>query len=166
MQPVPTSAAPMSDIRGVVIAVTNGRLLLPNATIAEVITYSDPEAVEGAPRWLLGRVRWRGWKVPILSFARLAGLSEVEGERGSKVVVLKALSGHPRLPYFCLLTQGFPRLTTVSASALVLDESNPDDLPLGALARVRTRDDDAIIPDLAAIEQLIVDTLGLSAKAA
>ena len=111
--------APTSDIRGVVIAVTNGRLLLPNATIAEVITYSDPDPVEGAPRWLLGRVRWRGWRVPIISFARLAGLSDVEGERGSKVVVLKALSAHPRLPYFCLLTQGFPRLTTVTAAALV-----------------------------------------------
>jgi chemosensory pili system protein ChpC len=161
MQPVPTN-----DIRGVVIAVTNGRLLLPNAAIAEVITYSDPEPVEGAPRWLLGRVRWRGWRVPILSFARLAGLSDREGERGSKVVVLKALSGHPRLPYFCLLTQGFPRLTTVSPSALVLDEDADGDLPLGALSRVKTRDDSAIIPDLAAIEQLIVDTLGIGSQAA
>ncbi len=161
MQPAPTS-----DIRGVLIAVTNGRLLLPNATIAEVITYSDPDPVEGAPRWLLGRVRWRGWRVPIISFARLAGLSDREGERGSKVVVLKALSGHPRLPYFCLLTQGFPRLTTVSESALTLDEKAGDELPLGALSWVHTRDDSAIIPDLAAIEQLIVDTLGLSAAAA
>lgn len=161
MQPVPTS-----DIRGVVIAVTNGRLLLPNAAIAEVITYSEPDPVEGAPHWLLGRVRWRGWRVPIISFARLAGLSDREGERGSKVVVLKALSAHARLPYFCLLTQGFPRLTTVTAAALVLEDGGTDNLPPGALARVRTRDDSAIIPDLAAIEQLIVDTLDLTAPAA
>lgn len=160
MQPVPTS-----DIRGVLIAVTNGRLLLPNATVAEVITYSDPDPVEAAPHWLLGRVRWRGWRVPLLSFARLAGLSDREGERGSKVVVLKALSGHPRLPYFGLLTQGFPRLTTVSEAALTLDEDDGEALPLGALSRVSTRDDSAIIPDLAAIEQLIVDTLGIGSAA-
>ncbi len=158
--------APSNDIRGVVIAVTNGRLLLPNATVAEVITYSDPDPVDGSPHWLLGRVRWRGWRVPILSFARLAGLSDREGERGSKVVVLKALSGHPRLPYFCLLTQGFPRLTTVTAAGLSIDDSNDEPLPLGALSRVRTRDDDAIIPDLRAIEQLLVDTLDLDRRAA
>jgi len=161
MQPAATS-----DIRGVLIAVTNGKLLLPNATVAEVITYSDPDPVEGAPRWLLGRVRWRGWRIPLLSFARLAGLSDTEGERGSKVVVLKALSGHPRLPYFGLLTQGFPRLTTVSESALTLDEQANETLPLGALSSVSTRDDSAIIPDLAAIEQLIVDTLDIGSAAA
>jgi len=45
------------DIRGVLITVTQGRLLLPNASVAEVITYSEPEPVGDAPEWLLGRVR-------------------------------------------------------------------------------------------------------------
>lgn len=137
-------------IRGVMIQVTEGRLLLPNATVAEVITYSEPEPVAGAPAWLLGRIRWRGWRIPMVSFARLAGFSDSEGERGSKVAVLKALSGNPRLPYFCMLTQGFPRLTTVSAPELSADlEAAP---PPGALAWVRLRDDSAVIPDLADLE--------------
>ena len=153
-----------NDIRGVLIAVTHGKLLLPNATVSEVITYSEPDPVDDAPRWLMGRVRWRGWRIPLLSYARLAGLSDTEGERGSKVVVLKALSGHLRLPYFGLLTQGFPRLTTVRASELQID-SDDSPLPLGALSRVKTRDDDALIPDLAAIEQLVVDALHLDQAA-
>ncbi len=159
-------AATSSDIRGVLIAVTNGRLLLPNAAIAEVITYSEPEPVENAPNWLLGRVRWRGWKIPLISFARFAGLSDSEGERGSKVVVLKALSGHPRLPYLCLLTQGFPRLTTVTPAGLRLDESEGDVLPPGTLSHVRLREDTAYIPDLGGVEQRVVDTLGLEVQAA
>ena len=40
------------DIRGVLISVTQGRLLLPNASVAEVITYSEPEPVADAPDWL------------------------------------------------------------------------------------------------------------------
>jgi chemosensory pili system protein ChpC len=148
-----------ADIRGVAIAVTGGRLLLPNATIAEVITYSDPEPVPGAPGWLLGRIRWRGWKLPIVSFARMAGFSEVEGERGSKVAVLKALSGNPRLPYFAMLTQGFPRLTTVSAEALLIDAEAGESLPEGVLSQVTLRDEPASIPDLGRIEQLIADAL-------
>ncbi len=50
------------DIRGVLIAVTGARVLLPNATVAEVITYSPPDPIEGAPAWMLGRIRWRGWR--------------------------------------------------------------------------------------------------------
>jgi chemosensory pili system protein ChpC len=147
-----------SDIRGVMISVTNGRLLLPNATVAEVITYSDPEPVPGAPNWLLGRIRWRGWKIPMVSFARLAGYAPDEGERGAKVAVFKALSGHPRLPYFCMLTQGFPRLTTVSEDAL-LESAEDALLPDGALMRVLLRDDEAVIPDLEDIEGRLVDAL-------
>jgi chemosensory pili system protein ChpC len=152
------SASARPDIRGVMIAVTGGRLLLPNATIAEVITYSDPEPVDNAPAWLLGRIRWRGWKLPIVSFARLAGYSETEGERGSKVAVLKALSGNPRLPYFAMLTQGFPRLTTVSADALLVD-LEATELPEGVLSQVTLRDEPAAIPDLTRIETLIGDVL-------
>ncbi len=147
-----------SDIRGVMITVTNGRLLLPNATVAEVITYSDPEPVPGAPDWLLGRIRWRGWRIPMVSFARLAGYSHNEGERGAKVAVLKALSGHPRLPYFCMITQGFPRLTTVSASAL-LERAEDELLPEGALMRVQLRDDEAVIPDFELIEGRLVEAM-------
>lgn len=147
-----------SDIRGVMITVTNGRLLLPNATVAEVITYSDPEPVPGAPDWLLGRIRWRGWRIPMVSFSRLAGYSGVEGERGAKVAVLKALAGHPRLPYFCMLTQGFPRLTTVSQDAL-LERAEEAALPDGALMRVQLRDDEAVIPDLEDIEGRLVRAL-------
>jgi iron complex outermembrane receptor protein len=42
------------EIRGVMVPVTEGRLLLPNATVAEVISYTKPEPVSGAPTWLLG----------------------------------------------------------------------------------------------------------------
>src|SRR5688500_4090624 len=51
------------DIRGVLIQVTGARLLMPNAAIAEVLSYADPEPVEGTPDWLLGQVRWRGWQL-------------------------------------------------------------------------------------------------------
>lgn len=142
------------DIRGVMIGVTGARVLLPNATVAEVITYSPPEAIEGAPNWLLGRIRWRGWQLPVISYARMIGSAQQEGEFGAKVVVLKALGGNPRHSYFALLTQGFPRLVTVSQDALVREDAPESDVldGSGVLMTVRLRDEDAVIPDLAAIE--------------
>src|SRR3546814_12966203 len=80
----------VQDIRGVLIQVGGARLLLPNATISEVLSYADPEPVENAPEWLMGRIRWRGWQLPLVSFSRIAGLAEEQGGLGSKVAVLKA----------------------------------------------------------------------------
>jgi chemosensory pili system protein ChpC len=151
-----------SDIRGVMITVTGGRVLLPNATVSEVITFAVPEPVPNAPNWLLGRIRWRGWRLPLISFARLAGYADQEGELGAKVVVLKALGGNPKLPFFAVLTQGFPRLVTVQHDALHVDAEADSDLPAprpGVLTPVLLRDDPAVIPDLAQIETLIADAL-------
>lgn len=147
------------DIRGVMIQIEGARLLLPNATISEVLSYADPDAVADAPPWLLGRIRWRGWQLPLVSFARLAGIADEHGGLGSKVVVLKALGGDARLPHFALLTQGFPRLVTVSREALVADGHDGDAesgdapaLPTGVRMRVLLNDDAALIPDIDGIE--------------
>lgn len=142
------------DIRGVLIQVGGGRLLLPNATIAEVLSYAEPEAGGDEADWLLGRFRWRGWQLPLVAFSRLAGIGEERPGLGSKVIVLKALGGDRRLPYFAILTQGFPRLVTVSRTALEV-EADEADLPAGVLARVRLNDDPALLPDLPAIESAL-----------
>lgn len=151
-----------SDVRGVLIQLAGSRLLLPNATIAEVMSFAPPEPVGDAPDWLLGKIRWRGWQLPLIAFARLAGLAEEKGGLGSKVVVLKALGGNPQAPYFAVLTQGFPRLVTVSRATLLV---NADDieLPPGVQARVTLNQDDAFVPDLEAVELLITEALATAA---
>ncbi len=143
-----------TDIRGVLITVNQGRLLLPNASVAEVITFSDPEPVENAPDWLLGRIRWRGWRLPLLSFSRFAGWSQEEGQLGAKVAVLKALGGNPKLPFFAVLSQGFPRLVTVTESMLS-ELHDMKELPLGIHSKVVLNDDPAVVPDLLSLELLI-----------
>lgn len=150
------------EIRGVMLPVTGGRILVPNTTMAEVITFAQPAPVDGAPDWLLGRLAWRGWGLPVLAFSSLAGIAEGESTENSRVAILKALSGHARLPYFGVLTQGFPRLTLVSESTLLADEQAGDP-PLGVREQVLVRDEPAWIPDLAAIEYRIVEALAVAA---
>ncbi|RDZ26932.1 chemotaxis protein CheW [Lysobacter silvisoli] len=156
------NAAPKSDIRGVLVQVSGARLLLPNATIAEVLSYAPPEPVENAPHWLLGRLRWRGWQLPLIAFSEMAEIALENAALGSKVVVLKALGGDPRAPYFAMLTQGFPRLVTVSDDGLLLD-ANQEGIPQGVHARVVLNQDVAYVPDLEAIEALIGGALAQAA---
>ena len=152
-----------SIIRGVLIQVADAKLLLPNATIAEVLSYAPPEPIDDAPDWLLGRMRWRGWQLPLVAFSRFSGIaSDEQGGLGSKVIVLKALGGDAKRPFFAVLTQGFPRLVTVTDTAL---ESNTSDemVPEGVLAKVRLNEDDALVPDLATLETRIGEALAAAA---
>ncbi len=158
-----TSEAARGDIRGVLIQVAGGRLLLPNATIAEVLSYAPPTPLAGAPRWLLGQIRWRGWHLPLVAFGELSGLAREGGGLGSKVVVLKALSAASRLPYFALLTQGFPRLVTVSPDTVARSGGEDEVLPHGVQARVMLNDDAALLPDLEAVEAMIGEALAQAA---
>lgn len=155
--------APVNDIRGVLIQVADARLLLPNATIAEVLTYAPPESYDAdVPDWLLGRIRWHGWRVPLVAFSRLAGIAGEQPGLGSKVVVLKALGGDSHAPYFAIVAQGFPRLVTVSRAGLGV-AGEQDDLPEGVLARVLHNDDPALLPDLAFIEARIAEVAAAQA---
>lgn len=142
----------LPDLRGVLIQVTGGRLLLPNACIAEILSVADPEPINGAPDWLLGRIRWRGWQVPLVAFSTLAGLGQHDPAlRGQRVLVLKALGGDERMPYFAMLTQGFPRLVTVSADRIV--EQEVADLGEAVASSVLYQDEPALVPDMDGIEE-------------
>lgn len=150
------------EIRGVMLPVTGGRVLVPNTTMAEVITFAQPSPVAGAPAWLLGRLAWRGWGLPVLAFSALAGTAVDESTENARVAILKALSGHARLPYFGVLTQGFPRLTLISEDMLLPDES-AGALPTGVREQVLVHEEPAWIPDLAAVENQIVEALSAAA---
>ena len=144
------------DIRAVLIQTETSRLLLPNATISEVLSYAEPEPVADAPDWLLGRIRWRGWRLPLLAFAQLSGQGVEQRGLGSKVVVLKSLGGEASLPFFALLTKGFPRLVSVSRDALA-DAGEAEAEPAqGVRAYVRLNDEVVAIPDIDGIERAIL----------
>ncbi|WP_049623411.1 chemotaxis protein CheW [Frateuria defendens] len=150
------------EIRCVLVPVGSLRLLLPNATVAEVITLPTPEPVEGAPEWLLGRIAWRGWRVPLVSFTQLAGADEGDPELAMRVAVLKALGGNPALPFIAVVTRGFPRLTTLNAE-LIIPTHDDAPLPPGVKAQVLVRDDVAVIPDLEGIEGELLGLLQVEA---
>lgn len=144
------------DIRAVLIQTETSRLLLPNATISEVLSYAEPEPVADAPDWLLGRIRWRGWRLPLLAFAQFTGQGVEQRGLGSKVVVLKSLGGEASLPFFALLTKGFPRLVSVSRDALADAGEAEAEAVQGVRAYVRLNDEVVAIPDIDGIERAIL----------
>ena len=150
------------EIRGVMIQVGDDRLLLPNATVAEVLAKVPVEPVEDAPDWLPGRIDWHGWQVPLVKFATLAGLQEDAAGRGNRVIVLKALGGDEALPYGGRAAASFPRLVSVPRDSLLADASE-DDLPRGIQMRVLLGEQSAMLPDLELVERMVAQALAAAA---
>ncbi|MFT4257537.1 MAG: chemotaxis protein CheW [Pseudoxanthomonas sp.] len=146
------------EIRGVLVQVGEDRVLLPNAAVGEVLARVPVEPIADVPAWLVGRIHWHGWQVPLVSFARLAGLRDEGVTATSKFVVFKALGGDETMPYLALLTPSFPRLVSVPRDGLLADASE-EILPEGVLVRVLLGEEVALLPDLDKVEAMVGEAL-------
>ena len=155
-------ASSNDEIRGVLVQVGEERLLLPNATVAEVLARVPVDPIADAPAWLPRQILWHGWQVPLVSLAELTGQGKESVIASSKIVVLKSLAGGEAMPYFALLTQSFPRLISVPRDGLLADATE-EQLPTGVQMRVLLGDEAALLPDLETIEIMIGDALAAAA---
>jgi len=141
------------EIRSVMVPVAGMYLLLPNATIAEVMGYSEPEPVPGSAEWLLGTLMWHGWQVPLISFARLIDQSQSETTQGSRICITKSLINNDKMPYIGILSQGHPRLITVTDDNFT--EVSTEGNPIGVAGQVTVNDREAVVPDLDRLGHLV-----------
>lgn len=142
-----------TEIRSVLVPITGGDLLLPNATMAEVIAFTEPEPVPEAVDWMLGTILWQGWQVPVISFGQLTERARSESTDNASLCITKTLINNERMPFIAILSQGKPRLTTVTEENFteVATEGNP----IGVSGRVEIDGRPAIIPDLDRLGHLV-----------
>lgn len=137
-------------LRSLLIPLQEGHAILPNNTVAEIMPFATPVAIDNAPSWVLGKLLWRAQIVPLISLECLAFDMPPEPDIRSRIVVLKALNGDHRLPHFAILAASSPRLVNLKRTAIVLNETGVTTVP-GVLSRVRIGDLVGIVPNLDAI---------------
>ncbi|MCY1433029.1 hypothetical protein D9M71_490480 [compost metagenome] len=95
---------------------------------------------------------WRDRQIPLLSFESACAQKIVIGER-ARIVILNALGGRPELKFIALLVQGIPRSCKLDSQLSYVD------VPLCPLeqAAVQVGEQVAKVPDLLALEALLVD---------
>lgn len=145
------------EVRGVAVPSGRADLLLPNAAVAEVITYQEPAPYPGAPPWLLGSVAWHERRVPVVSLAAADGVPapETRGAR-ARVVVCFTPNGNQRLPYVGILAVAPPRLARFVERELEPDAPVENQFVEHALLFAGQP---AWIPDLDAVENGVLDAL-------
>ncbi len=147
-----------NEIRGVLVPTKAVKVLFPNTLVAEIIPYEEPAAMENAPPWLLGKVNWRGWDVPLVSYAGMVGEGIEELDPQTRIAVVKGIYNTDALPYLAIVNQGVPRLQTITQGDLQAHESQDSDHPAMAF-RVTLHDELAEIPDMEEIEVRVLEAL-------
>lgn len=142
-----------SEVRSVLVPIVGTELLLANASIAEIAGYSKPMPIANAPDWLLGSIQWHGWQVPIISFGALTETQPGEPVDEARICIIKSLVVNQKMPYVGILTQGFPRLVTVTEAGLT--EIPESDTHIAIAGHCVLGDREAVIPDLDRIGQLV-----------
>lgn len=144
----------MPDMIHSLLLPVRGKMLLPHATVAEVVAYQKAEPVSHAPAWLAGMLLWRGLRIPLVFFEGACGESlPVSPPAQQKIVVLKTLGGDPELPFIALVMQGIPRALRVDKETVTPD-SHDVTAPL-ILKHVNIQGQSAYIPNLDALENSV-----------
>jgi len=143
------------SVRSLMIPMMHDKILLPNASLAEIVTYSDPVSVDKSPDWFLGLLEWRGLRVPLVSFESIQGGNKTDVGKHSRIAIFNALGGNPELPFFAVVVQGIPHLIQANQSVVtaLAEESGDEE---GVMAHVLIEAEPAIIPDLDKIESIIM----------
>src|SRR5437762_10279881 len=81
----------VNEIYSLLVPLTDARLIIPRACVAEVIGFQTPSEMTGAPPWYIGTVPWNGKAVPLVSFEGACGQMIPPASGRTRIVVLHAL---------------------------------------------------------------------------
>ena len=149
------------SVRCLTLALHGTNLLLPNTMVAEVIEKATVEVAANTPKWLSGFISWRGRHIPLISYEQLLGGATSGRNSESRMVVLNTLSSSKGVSFIAMEVQGLPHLSLLKHGMLEYDENNNKGEPV-VLARMVIDGESAIVPNIEAIERMLVN-LGISA---
>lgn len=147
----------VTEIYSLLIPLSDGRLIVPRACVAEVTGFHPPSEMAGAPPWYIGTVSWNGRQIPVVSFEGACGQSIPPASGRTRIVVFHCLGSKVEGGYFGIVSQGFPQLVRVSSDVVRPDDSRvfPERAPV--ICQVRMVNEAPLVPDLERLEEMIAD---------
>lgn len=150
----------MSDeqIKCIVLNISEDALLMPNASIAEIVPIKNIINVANKPGWMLGYLDWRGNSVPLISFEAMGGVRMPSLAGGTvKAAVLFSIGDDKSIPYVSILMQGAPTVVSVKADDIL--ESEEQVAHPAIEEKVLIDEVSYSIMDLEKLESLVKDVL-------
>lgn len=145
------------ELYSLLVPLSEDRLIIPRACVAEVVRFTEPTVKEGAHDWMLGTVSWNGRELPVVSFEGAIGKEVPVATGRTRIVVFYSSTGQLKSGFFGVLTQGFPQLVRVNRDVLKLESKDgwPEGAPI--LCRVRMINEFPMIPHLELLEAMLAE---------
>ncbi|MFC1589807.1 chemotaxis protein CheW [Pseudomonadota bacterium] len=113
-------------IKCMILTLRSQNVIVPSTSIAEMVSAQGVMKVSNAPSWYVGRMRWHGVDVPLVSFEAASGESVKPVNQNTQVAMIYTASDDDtRYPYIGLVISGVPHVTQFSRNQIVVD---PDSL--------------------------------------
>ena len=151
---------PPLEVRGVLLPLHTGQLLIPNANLCEVIGYRSPETgPKTSPDWLLGIVNWRQRPVPLVSFDALIGSPVDSVGQRARIAMCYSLQDNAARPFMGILLRSIPHVVRIMEQ-LITPIGQPGEFGPMVAGQVRIGGQEAWIPDFDNLERALEETLG------
>lgn len=147
----------IQEVASLLIPLHERQLLVPNVTVAEIVPVTQVTSIDDAPAWYLGNCLWREQTIPLLSYEALNGEAKPGYNSRSRFAVFNTTGLHDALPFIAIVTQGLPRLARVNEEE-ISEREDMDNKPF-ELMHVSWAGEEAVIPDVAAMERHFLDYL-------
>src|SRR5688572_32191745 len=152
-----------TELYSLLVPLLDERLIVPRASVAEVIGYQAPVEMAGAPPWYLGTVSWNGRSVPVASFEGACGQTIPATGGRTRIVVFYCVGDKLPVGFFGILTQGFPQLVRVNPDVLRPDQTRTFAERMPVVCQVRMINETPLIPDLERLEEMISEETSVAA---
>jgi len=128
-------------------------LLIPSASIAEVVNLGEIVTVPFGQPWLLGAMGWRMLAVPVIAFDALLGWSPQPPQEHSKLVIFYPMQGRKQWEFFGILSAAEPRPHAIdSTNSFVASASELPSSPYVA-SGLKVGGRTMVIPNLETLRQ-------------
>ena len=143
-------------VKSIILTLKNKLVVVPNAAIAEIISVQDVHKQKDSPGWLLGKARWRGVELPVVSYEAAGGEEAQKVNLNTQVAVIYSANDEEdrSYPYFGLAIHGVPHVSTFSREQIKIDDYASTGHPMVAQV-VRINGAAAGILDIRAIEDML-----------
>lgn len=147
-----------TDELSILLIPVNGKqLILPNVSVAEIVSYSEPQKGEDGPAWLKGWVDWRSQAVPLLSFEEINQEAMTANSKIRRIAILNGIIDSNKLPFCAIISDGVPRAMRIRPREIAsLDD---DDKGIAELTSVVVNGEHAVIPNMDWLQQQLIAVL-------
>ncbi len=130
------------------------KMLIPNASVAEVTEPGNIQPLLGAPEWFGGMLKWREQDIPVVIFEKVMNINASKPQKYRRVLILNAPNNKGCSPFIALGCQSIPSLNLIDEARVAPSDKNNE-----YVSYIKLDGEDYIIPKISFLEDKVSEVM-------